>query len=505
MRPRSRACSLAAGSASPLAVTRSWAIPLLLCACAAAAVPARAAAAAVADSDILEALPRHELAAAAVANALARADRPARPQRYAVPVPLALPLAAGRWHALEGGMASWRLRLGSPGARSLSARLDPFAMPEGAELWIRGAGATRAYGPYGAAQAGARGFWTPVVAGSELVLEVRVPAVAAGDVRLAVAEVFHGYANFGGKTGGAGTSGACNVDADCESANWGDEARSVARITIANQYYCSGQLLNNVEQDQAPLFLTARHCGVNHDRGAASSVNFYFDFAAACGQPAPAEPEATVIGATFLADDASSDFTLLRMNGPAPANAYFAGWNATGQGAASGASLHHPSGDARKISLFDTPLTQSAVSIGSACNIEAWEVHWASGTTEGGSSGGGLWSSSRQVIGVLSGGTASCENPTGADYYGRLDRAWTASLEPNGQLKAHLDPGNTCIAAIPGLDPDATPNAKPITTGPERCEAALAQCQSGGGGGGALPASLLLPLVLAARRRRARA
>lgn len=486
-------------------MTRPWAVLLLVLGAAVPLPDALAAATFKPDVATLAAVPRLEPAAAAVQDALAHADRPERPLRYAVAVPLPLPLSAGRWRPLGDGLASWRLRLASPGARSLSARLAPFTLPPGAQLWVYGPAGARAYGPYTPAQAGSQGFWTPVIDGSELVLEVRAPAAAAAAVRLEVAEVFHGFAGFAKAAGGPGASGSCNVDADCESAAWGDEARSVARITIANQYYCSGQLLNNVEQDQAPLFITARHCGINHEHGAADSVNFYFNFEAACGDPPPPEPEATVVGATFLADDVPSDFTLLRMNGAPPANAYFAGWNATGQGSASGASIHHPSGDAKKISLYDTTLAQTSVDIGGACNVNAWEVHWTSGTTEGGSSGGGLWSSARQLIGILSGGTASCDNPGGADYYGRLDRGWTASLEPGGQLKAHLAPGGSCIAAIPGLDPLVTPNAAPITSGPQRCEAEVSQCQSGGGSGGALPASLLTLLLCGTLARRVRA
>lgn len=482
---------------------------LLILGCAVLTGPARGATPIRAfqpDLATLALVPRHEPPAAAVQAALARADRPARPKRYAVPLALNLPLAAGRWRALDGGLASWRLRLASPGARSLSARLAPLQLPAGAELWIYGVRGQAPLGPYSAAEVGPQGFWTPVVAGDDLVLEVRAPVTAAAAVRVEVAELFHGFEDFG-KASGSGASGACNIDADCEAASWGDEARSVARITIANQFFCSGQLLNNVRQDQAPLFLTARHCGVNQGRGPADSVNFYFNFDAVCGQPAPPEPAATVTGATFLADDEPSDFTLLRMNGAAPSNAHFAGWSALGEGSASGASLHHPGGDAKKISLYESPLAAATVSIGGNCNVESWEVHWTRGTTEGGSSGGGLWNAARQVIGVLSGGTASCENLGGADYYGRLDRAWTASTAASGQLKAHLDPDDSCIAAIPGLDATAS-NARPLTSGPLRCEAPLAQCQAGGdGGGGAFPASLsaLLLAALLARRRRARA
>lgn len=477
---------------------------LLLFACIAvlAGPPAQAADGHRPDRATLPDVPRRELPPQAVAHAMAQADHPTRPRRFAVGVASGASLADGRWDSsARSGIARWRLRLRSPGARSVSAHLAPLALPPAAQLWIYGAKDGPVFGPFGAAQAADRSLWTPLVAGDELVLEVQAPAAAADEVQLTVAKAFHGYEDWD-KASGPGTSGSCNVDADCEAAAWGDEARSVAMITIGNVWVCSGQLLNNVRQDQAPLFLTARHCGIEHDKGPADSVNFYFNYGGPCGLPAPLQPETTVTGSRLLAEDVQSDFALLRINGVPPPNAYFAGWNATGQGSSSGASLHHPNGDAKKISLYETPIAEATVSIGlPSCTVEAWEVRWARGTTEGGSSGGGLWNASHQVIGVLSGGTASCENPGGADYYGRLGLAWTAGEAPENQLKAHLDPDGSCIAAIPGLDPADNPTPEPISSGPTLCEGERSTCTAPGGGGSMSLA--LLGLLLARLRRRA--
>ena len=496
------------------AVIRTRALLLLALGCAIQA-PANAAvpAPSLPDRAALHAVPVHELRADVVAAAVARADRAARPRRFAVPVRLGLSLAAGRWEAPQDGVARWRLRVTSPGARSLSVHLAPVQLPPGAQLWVYAPRGDAVNGPYSATQVKASGVWSPLVTGDQLVLELAVPAAAVAQTRLEVAKAFHGY-DAPGKAGVPGSSDACNVDAACQAQTWGTEARSVAHITIGNEFLCSGQLVNNVQQDQAPLFLTAWHCGINHGAGTADSVNFYFNYSATCGgtAAAPANPQ---VGATLLADDEVADFALLRMDDAPPANAYFAGWNATTTAsAASGASMHHPSGDSKKISLFDSPATQTLVDIGGNCFVESWEVHWSSGTTEPGSSGGGLWNSSKQLIGVLSGGTASCTSPDGPDYFGRLERAWTASSARSGQLKAHLDPLGTCIAAVPGLDPQVTPNAAPISSGPERCESPPTQCstETGGGGSGFLPggggALGWLPVILLAaglaRARRGR-
>jgi lysyl endopeptidase len=60
------------------------------------------------------------------------------------------------------------------------------------------------------------------------------------------------------------------------------------------------------------------------------------------------------------------------------------------------------------------------------------EVRWSSGTTEGGSSGSGLFTydGSRYVLrGALWGGAASCTNTGGPDNYSRLDQVYS-SLAP---------------------------------------------------------------------------
>ena len=73
------------------------------------------------------------------------------------------------------------------------------------------------------------------------------------------------------------------------------------------------------------------------------------------------------------------------------------------------------------------------------------EVHWTQGTTEGGSSGGGLFtrapSGQYRLRATLWGGGASCQNPNDFDYFGRFDLSFpymaqylsAGSLLPAGQ------------------------------------------------------------------------
>jgi lysyl endopeptidase len=459
--------------------------------------------------------PRYTLSPAAVAQSLAAHPDKQHPFRYAVPVEADLGLAAGQW-IVENGVATWRLRIQSAGAQSLSAHLTHLALPPGASLRIVDPKSGFAHAPYLPGALRRAGEWSPLVIGDELMLEARMPAAVKARFTLDVATVYHGTRDWKAASVQAKSSGSCNVNVACSEGDaWRDEARSVALLTIANQYLCTGELLNNVRQDKAALFITANHCGIGageDDVGPASSVNSYFNYqAASCNAPpAGSPPVPDTQGATFLADDVQSDFTLLRLNtngaNRLPVNAYYAGWSALGAGSDSGVAIHHPSGDEKKISTYASAISESAADIGQACPVDAWQVQWSEGTTEPGSSGGGLWSATHHLIGTLSGGNASCGNLSGADYFARFDRGWTANAEPGHQLKAWLDPDGTCIAEIAGLDPQASPDPSPITSGPTRCEgAASAGCGGSGGAATFAPLFLLAALARWAARVRSRA
>lgn len=459
----------------------------------------------------LDTVPRHELGEAATAHALREHPSTERPYRYAVPVRTALSLADGRWET-DGADAVWRLRLSSRGALTLSLHVKALRLPAGASLQVIDAASGMRQKPYTADGITGAQAWLPLVFGPDLVLEARMPLAAKPQFTLAIDEAYHGYRDWKRAATGKAGSGACNINVACSQGDdWRREIRSVARLTFAGQYYCSGELLNNVRQDARALLITADHCGIGFaegDVGAPSSVNTYFDYeSSTCeGSLINTTPQVSTYGATLLADDVQADFTLLRLNtngnSALPTDAYFAGWSALGEGSANGVSIHHPQGDEKKISVYSMAVEPSAADIGRACPVDAWQVRWSEGTTEPGSSGGGLWNSTHHLIGTLSGGNASCENADGTDYFARFDRGWTADPNRAHQLKAHLDPDGTCIAEIPGLDPLQQPNASPLTNGPTRCEGPASNCDGAGMTGGAWFAPGLL-LALLARRRRA--
>ena len=458
------------------------------------------------DLATLQAVPRVELPAAAVAKALA-APVKGRPYQYAVPVALKLAPQQGLWLA-RGAEASWRLRLHSPGAVSLSVQLEQAALPPGTQLWTYDPQARLMHGPFDATRIGRSGLWTPAVSGDELVLEVRGPAAGATALKLGAARAFHGFRDWKETPAKAG-AGSCNIDITCPSADaWEEDGGSVARISIGGQYLCSGQLINNVRQDEKRFFLTANHCGIDEGSGPAESIVFYFNYTGPCtANGTDPLPQPTWSGALRRAHDVQADFTLLEVtdSGPLPTNAYFAGWDATGgEPGAGGVAIHHPSGDEKKIAFHDMTPVRENVDIGTGCPIDAWEVRWRTngGTTEAGSSGGGLWNGAHRIIGVLSGGAASCANPSGFDYFARLERAWTANAAPEGQLRHWLDPDETCVASVPGLDPDdPAPGSVAANASNTRCAGEQSTCAGRGGNGAPGPLTLAVLGLLALARR----
>lgn len=90
--------------------------------------------------------------------------------------------------------------------------------------------------------------------------------------------------------------------------------------------------------------------------------------------------------------------------------------------------VHHPQGDLQKYSTgyaWDkVNCTSSSCDQMPSASGRFLRVSWMGGTTEGGSSGSGLFmkmNGKDYLVGQLLGGAASCSNPAGYDYYGRFN------------------------------------------------------------------------------------
>lgn len=384
----------------------------------------------------------------------------AGPFHFAEAIEVALtPWDSGTWEWLPDGTALWRLLVESPEARSLNLGFTQYAMPAGGQLFLYSADYKSVLGPFTDEYNQPHGqLWTPLVPGSELVVEVQLPGEEIGNLKLVLGAVNHGFRDIGGS---ANKSGSCNVDVVCPQGDaWRDQIQSVAVYGTGGTRFCTGALVNNTAQDGRPFFLTANHCGITESN--AASVVVYWNYqnstcrtpgSAASGGAGNGSLTQFNSGAVLRARNAESDFTLLELSTPVAraVNPFFAGWDRSGANALTSVAIHHPNGEEKRISFENDPTTitsylQAAVpGNGTHLRVADWDL----GTTEPGSSGSPLFDQNKRIVGQLHGGYAACGNNLD-DWYGRFSISWTGGGTSSTRLRDWLDPLNTGETALEG-------------------------------------------------------
>ncbi len=272
---------------------------------------------------------------------------------------------------------------------------------------------------------------------------------------------------------GFGTSGPCEVNVNCsEGAEWQKQLRGVVRILVRQGsflFFCSGSLINNTANDGTPYLLTANHCGENASTSDYAQWVFSFNYEApTCTNPLVEPFYRTLTGAALVSKavagtQSGSDFKLIRLlqNVPPWYMPYYNGWSRRNQISSTGVGIHHPDGDIKKISTFtNQPVSSGYGTGGNNPSEKYWRLQWSAtpngfGVTEGGSSGSPLFNSDGLIAGMLTGGSSSCTNTSGFDFYGKFSYSW----ESNGtsainQLRPWLDPIGTGQEVLQGLDSD---------------------------------------------------
>lgn len=388
---------------------------------------------------------------------------PAVAPRYATNLSVDLdPSKNGVWESTPSGKV-WRLRIHSPEAYSINLGFTEYVMPKGGKLMLYSPDYREVRGPFTPADNEEHEqLWTPILNGDEIVIEVQVPEDVADQLRLKLSYVNHAFENFG-----ALISGSCNLDVICGQADgWGivdahrNIIQSVAVISTGGGTFCTGFLVNNVEEDCRPFFMTAYHCGIN--AGNAPSLVTYWNFQnSTCRQPFSAESGQNGdgqlndfnTGSIFRARRSASDFVLVELDDPVSptANAYLAGWDASAAGISSSIGVHHPRTDEKRISFENDP--SQFTTYGGTSNTPNFThvrvVDWDVGTTEPGSSGSPLFDQSQRVVGQLHGGGAACGN-NASDWYGSFAISWDAGGNSSSRLRDWLDPNNTGTLTIDG-------------------------------------------------------
>ncbi|WP_223558335.1 T9SS type A sorting domain-containing protein [Chryseobacterium lathyri] len=377
----------------------------------------------------------------------------------------------------------------SDNAQSLQAYFKNYNLPKGATLFlydnegemILGA-FTSNNNPKEMVQEG-YSFMTQPVIGSKIYLELSYPIDSPEVPSLTLKSVVHGFKNFFNKGGAFGSSGDCNRNAVCNFGNGNNDlARNIKSVGLVLANYkklsggytfsCSGTLVNNGKQDGTPYFLTAEHCvGASNTMNAnwKNELLVLFNYETpncdSNGSNAPSNvSNNSVLGCELLADSPKTwrDFALLKLNTTKEVltryKVCYAGWDNNISSYINTTtdrySIHHPSGDAKKISLarhvYPTTANYTPLSVG-----DFLSVIFKTGVVEGGSSGGPLFNSQDKLIGSLS--TSDNDLYCGSNnfYWMCGESVWDCA--PAGysrfssnypQMSAWLDPNNSLIQSI---------------------------------------------------------
>lgn len=347
---------------------------------------------------------------------------------------------------VEAGRVSWLAAVEVESAYALRARLRIDSVPEGTEIWTRGV-VGEVQGPFGAELAGPAGdLWLPQVEGPRVAVEVRAPlaAIEAGAaLALRISEVVE-LVDLDGGDGDLSfeTATACEIDGRCVGpgtlAVIDDFRHALARLLFSEggfSFLCSGALIADSDpSSDIPYLLTANHCFDSQE--AASSLVATFDyFPATCGgEPPPLGSLPQVSGATLLATNPQSDFTLVRLSAlPAGFN-YFLGW--TTRLLADGEVMYmlsHPEG---RRQAFSTSAFEAvpAFDCGSAAPTDHFlYAHQLSGSTLGGSSGAPaiVPENGGQIVGQLLGACLVPSEFDECDYdtFSEVDGAFRTTFE----------------------------------------------------------------------------
>lgn len=338
--------------------------------------------------------------------------------RFGVGRDLAVTPQDGTWYPLARGERLWAIEVVSPGALGLRLHFASLHLPPGARLAISpppeaGAPALRVESHDASdATAQSSSFWSATVAGERVRIEYLAPAGAGTGLPFALDRLQHLYVDPVRAILGQG-AGSCHNDVTCFP-DWRAEARAVAGVGVIaeDSLFCTGQLLNDLGGDYTPYWLTAHHC-VHSSQEARSAEIYWFYQTHACGGPPPSLSSVpTSLGATLLSTNASSDYTLLRIDGALPVGVYWAGWTAeTIADGTPGAVIHHPSGDFKRISFGNK---SSVTGCGGANHLR---INYTDGPTEDGSSGAGVFrDDTHQLFGQLHCGPSACGAETNDDY-----------------------------------------------------------------------------------------
>lgn len=367
----------------------------------------------------------------------------------------------GKWTTLDNGDKLWQVLIYSPGARSMSFHFDDFQLPKGAEFFI--------YNPYDTINVlGAftdlnnresKNFSTAMIPSEYAVLEYFEPKDALFNGSISLHSIAHGFRAPTNNQKAYGDSDDCNNNINCPDwLDWQTVMKAVVMLAVdSGQSYASGVMVNNVTEDERNYFLT----GYSILDGSEDSWIIYFRYEQPVCDSAYNGPYMTLLGSDIKASGSLSDgsFALLETTDTIPHNydIAYAGWSIDTSTASYSHTIHHPSGDVKKIS-FDSSSVNNY-------NSYLWRTSYSpslssSGLVDGGSIGGPLFDTNKRIIAQLR--SASVPDNICTDtsatmnaYWGKFDLSYNNNTtDSTTYLKYWLDPNNTGATTLDHLYPN---------------------------------------------------
>lgn len=349
------------------------------------------------------------------------------------------------WTSFDDGSIGGAVLVTSPGARALRVAIRAELGSGGEIRFFEGNAAEENTGQVPASQDSPvvtredfhedgepEILWSPTVEGDTLGIEITLPSrEALSDFSLSIEQLSHIYIPMG-SLGGVPKALECSnhVDVQCRVGSFPtNQDRTVARINYVedgSSYVCSGTLLNvTADTGFIPYFLTANHCVSTGTVARTVEARWFYQRASCGGTRIDSRARTTSGGADLLATSVAQDSTLLRFKGSLPGGLSYSGWSADSISHPTQVyGIHHPDGDVKKYSAGRTIRQADSRTcedpdneIGCFTVKNAIDVDWSEGTTEGGSSGSGLFSG-QHLIGVLSGGFGGCGSEPVDEAYG---------------------------------------------------------------------------------------
>ena len=371
----------------------------------------------------------------------------------------------GLWENVEGQGSICRIRIQVPNAEGFTLFYQNFDLPSGAYFHIYDLTKKHLLGGYTSKNnTPQKKFNTEIIEGTDCILEYYEPFSVEQHNVFEITEIGFIYKSVKNATD-FGQSSSCHVNINCSEGDaFRKQQKAVCRILIKENgglKWCTGSLVGNTKNDCTPYVLTAFHCAAKAKLEDYAAWIFYYQYEGlTCINPITEPISKTITGATLRAHskdggDSSSDFILCEINQKIPTmyDVTFNGWRKTNISSPSGAAIHHPFGDIKKISTYKFPLTSS--SFGGVIGNTHWQVIWGStpnghSVTQEGSSGSPLYDVNGLLIGTLTGGAATCTDKNLPEFFGKFSEHYTPSgaTKSSERLIDWLDMGLSGTASI---------------------------------------------------------